>query len=446
MAAKAKLPSPSGRGAGGEGAGAEDTKNHHKKTPKHLLTNARNLRQSATDAEQLLWKLLRGRQVNNAKFRRQHPVGKYILDFYCHDLKLAIELDGSQHSEADYKQKDTQRTSWLNQQGIRVIRFWNNQVLQETEAVMEMIYNTVTNPPSPLTPLPEGEGNNEHPSVTLAAMSAISGKDETALKQLQAEQPEAYAELAQTAALFPSAMVESELGEIPEGWIYEPVINSAEFINGAAYKNIHFSKDPDAKPVIKIAELKNGITDNTKFTNTELGDKFKLDTRDILFSWSGSPETSIDTFIWTGGKALLNQHIFKVVNKTEEERCFTYWLLKFLKPGFIEIAKNKQTTGLGHVTRKDMERLNFCKPNEDVVKLFYKSAGPILGKIENNLIENNTLAETRDELLPKLLAGEIHPHPSPLPKGEGLSASNLSRRVHPSSPLPLGEDLGEGQP
>jgi type I restriction enzyme, S subunit len=251
----------------------------------------------------------------------------------------------------------------------------------------------------------EAGGNAEQ--AELAAMSVISAKDEIALKQLQANQPEDYAELAQNAALFPSAMEDSEHGELPNGWIYEPVINSAEFINGAAYKNMHFSKDSDAKPVIKIAELKNGITDNTKFTNTELGDKFKLDARDILFSWSGSPETSIDTFIWTDGKAWLNQHIFKVVNKTEEERCFTYWLLKFLKPIFIEIAKNKQTTGLGHVTRKDMERLHFCKPNEDVVNLFYKSAGPILGKIENDLIENNTLAESRDELLPKLLSGDL---------------------------------------
>ena len=149
------------------------------------------------------------------------------------------------------------------------------------------------------------------------------------------------------------------------------------------------------------------ITGNTKFTNTELGDKFKLDTSDILFSWSGSPETSIDTFIWTGGKAWLNQHIFKVVNKNKEERCFTYWLLKYLKPIFIEIAKNKQTTGLGHITRKDLELMYFCKPNNHVISLFFKSAGSILDKIENNLIENETLSKSRDELLPKLLSGEI---------------------------------------
>ncbi len=284
----------------------------------------------------------------------------------------------------------------------------NQQINQSLEQIAKAIFKSwfvAFEPVNAKMAVLEAGGTAEQ--AEFAAMSAISAKDEAALVQLQADQPEAYAELVQTAALFPSAMEESEHGEIPNGWKYEPVINSAEYINGAAYKNMHFSNAPDAKPVIKIAELKNGITDNTKFTNIELGDKFKLNTRDILFSWSGSPETSIDTFIWTGGEAWLNQHIFKVVNDTEEDRCFTYWLLKFLKPTFIDIAKNKQTTGLGHVTRKDMERLHYCKPNDEAMSLFFKSAGTILSKIENNLIENLTLAESRDELLPKLLSGDL---------------------------------------
>ena len=284
----------------------------------------------------------------------------------------------------------------------------NNQLNQTLERIAQAIFKSWFVDFEPVrTKIAVLEAGGTAEQAELAAMSAISAKDEATLKQLQADQPEAYAELEQTAALFPAAMEESEHGEIPNGWKYEPVINSAEYINGAAYKNMHFSNAPDAKPVIKIAELKNGITDNTKFTNTELGEKFKLNTRDILFSWSGSPETSIDTFIWTGGEAWLNQHIFKVVNDTEEERCFTYWLLKFLQPTFIDIAKNKQTTGLGHVTRKDMERLHYCKPNDEAMSLFFKSAGTILSKIENNLIENLILAESRDELLPKLLSGDL---------------------------------------
>jgi len=209
---------------------------------------------------------------------------------------------------------------------------------------------------------------------------------------------------ARTAALFPCAFTPDGL---PEGWTQEPVISSAEYINGAAYKNMHFSEEPDAWPVVKIAELKNGISPQTKFTNTDLGDKYRLDNGDILFSWSGSPDTSIDTFIWTGGKGWLNQHIFKVVNKTRSERCFTYWLLKYLKPEFIEVARNKQTTGLGHVTRKDMEWMQYCKPDQKTMDLFYDTVGLLLDQIENNLIQNQTLAALRDTLLPKLISGEL---------------------------------------
>ena len=91
-----------------------------------------------TDAEALLWHLVRNRRLAGAKFRRQHAVGRYILDFYCHEMQLAIELDGGQHAEA--REYDGIRDAWLKEQGITVLRVWNNQMLQETEAVTEMIY------------------------------------------------------------------------------------------------------------------------------------------------------------------------------------------------------------------------------------------------------------------------------------------------------------------
>ncbi|MES2068780.1 MAG: endonuclease domain-containing protein [Pseudomonadota bacterium] len=112
------------------------------KLPEDLRGWARELRAQMTDAETLLWQLLRNRRIANAKFRRQHPVGRYILDFYCDEKKLAIELDGGQHSErADY---DRQRDAWLSAKGIQVLRFWNNQMLAETENVLEEIYRKLT--------------------------------------------------------------------------------------------------------------------------------------------------------------------------------------------------------------------------------------------------------------------------------------------------------------
>ena len=128
---------------------------HPDKLPEDIRAWARELRGRMTDAEALLWKLLRDRRLAGAKFRRQHPVGRYILDYYCVEKKLAIELDGGQHSEAnDY---DEQRDDWLRAQGISVLRFWNNQMLMETEEVMEVIYQTIVETENP--PLPQaGEG------------------------------------------------------------------------------------------------------------------------------------------------------------------------------------------------------------------------------------------------------------------------------------------------
>lgn len=111
------------------------------KLPEDIRAYAREMRHCMTDAEALLWVLLRNRRIAGAKFRRQRPVGRYILDYYCVEKKLGIELDGGQHGET--VEYDQRRDSWLHTQGIRILRFWNNQMLTETEAVMEMIYQAV---------------------------------------------------------------------------------------------------------------------------------------------------------------------------------------------------------------------------------------------------------------------------------------------------------------
>lgn len=98
---------------------------------------ARALRLLSTTAEHRLWQRLRSRQLAQAKFRRQAPVGPYIVDFICLDARLVIEVDGSQHAEnADY---DLQRTQFLARQGLRVIRFWNNEVLENLQGVLDRI-------------------------------------------------------------------------------------------------------------------------------------------------------------------------------------------------------------------------------------------------------------------------------------------------------------------
>ncbi|MFN3578500.1 MAG: restriction endonuclease subunit S, partial [Tabrizicola sp.] len=193
----------------------------------------------------------------------------------------------------------------------------------------------------------------------------------------------------------------------PEGWAYEPLLDQAEWVNGAAYKNMHFSDAPDALPVIKIAELKNGVTGNTQWTATDLGARYLIEDGELLFSWSGNPDTSIDTFLWTGGKAWLNQHIFAVRPNAKKSKPYLHTLLKYLKPEFAKLARNKQTTGLGHVTKADMQRIMVCAASPEVHKTFDRLIEPIFNQALGLQKESRTLAQTRDLLLPRLMSGEI---------------------------------------
>jgi very-short-patch-repair endonuclease len=123
----------------------------------------RKLRNDQTVAEQTLWRYLRNRGIGGAKFRRQQPMGPYILDFYCHEHSLVVEVDGSQHYEGPQAAHDTVRTAWLEAAGLRVLRFDNRQVLIETDAVLETILIALEGPSPHPNPLPEGEGANDQP-------------------------------------------------------------------------------------------------------------------------------------------------------------------------------------------------------------------------------------------------------------------------------------------
>lgn len=117
---------------------------------------ARELRKNSTDAEKKLWNHLRLRQLGGYKFRRQHPLGPYIVDFICLEKRLLIEVDGGQHSErVDY---DKERTAWLEAQGFRVLRFWNNEILNEIDVVKEVIAEALA--PTLIPPRGREEMNN----------------------------------------------------------------------------------------------------------------------------------------------------------------------------------------------------------------------------------------------------------------------------------------------
>lgn len=169
----------------------------------------------------------------------------------------------------------------------------------------------------------------------------------------------------------------------------------AAWKNGLAFKKNDFSNS--GKPIIKIAELNNGITSNTAFSDGYYGDAVFVRWDDLLFSWSGNPQTSIDVFRYRLPDGWLNQHIFKV---TASERLvskdFLYYVLKYLKPRFTQIASNKQTTGLGHVTIADLKRISLVVPKRQTQEHIVAILKAIDDKIElNNRINENLVQQAQ---------------------------------------------------
>ena len=125
------------------------------------MKRARALRREQTDAERMLWSRLRDRQLQGAKFRRQHPIGPYIADLCCPERRLVVEVDGSHHAQRI--ESDRQRTDILVREGYRVLRFWDNDVLVNTETVLEEIARAMADPhpgPLPGTPWVRERGRN----------------------------------------------------------------------------------------------------------------------------------------------------------------------------------------------------------------------------------------------------------------------------------------------
>jgi len=119
------------------------------------VDRARGLRQTMTDAGRTLWRHLRNRQLSGLKFRRQHEIDRYIVDFVCTEALLIVELDGGQH--ADQVNYDERRTQQLEAMGYRALRFWNNDVLVNIDSVLEVVMEALASPAPHPPPLPAGE-------------------------------------------------------------------------------------------------------------------------------------------------------------------------------------------------------------------------------------------------------------------------------------------------
>lgn len=193
---------------------------------------------------------------------------------------------------------------------------------------------------------------------------------------------------------------DSELGLIPKRWEVNQLDNIAVFLNGLPMQKFRPIND-SFLPVIKIREMKNGISTNTEKARIDIEQKFIVNNGDILFSWSGT----LELIIWTLEKGALNQHIFKVTSK-KYKKWFLFMWIKFHLNEFRRIAEGKVTT-MGHIQRHHLSEASVLIPNKEILKKMNKIMDPIFEKYIQNQNSIQNLSKTRDILLPKLMSGEI---------------------------------------
>jgi len=203
------------------------------------------------------------------------------------------------------------------------------------------------------------------------------------------------------ADLFPARLVGSELGEIPEGWEVKPLDEIAHFQNGLALQKYRPKEGEHRLPVVKIAQLRSGRADGGEWATENLKPECVIDDGDVVFSWSGS----LLVKVWTGGRAALNQHLFKVTSADYPRWFFLDAILSHL-PDFRRIAAGKATT-MGHIQRHHLTSALCVAPDEDVLRAVGSLFSSLLERSASNDVQSRTLQTLRDALLPKLISGAL---------------------------------------
>lgn len=204
----------------------------------------------------------------------------------------------------------------------------------------------------------------------------------------------------QAKAIFAKRFIDLE--SIPNGWKHGNLLDIANYLNGLAMQKYRPNGDESGLPVLKIKELRQGFCDgNSELCSPNIKPEYVIHDGDVIFSWSGS--LLVD--IWCGGVCGLNQHLFKVTSQTYDKWFYYLWTAHHLER-FIAIAADKATT-MGHIKREELAKAEVLIPSNDNYEEISALMTPIFNLIIENRIESRKLEKLRDELLPKLLSGEI---------------------------------------
>jgi type I restriction enzyme, S subunit len=204
-----------------------------------------------------------------------------------------------------------------------------------------------------------------------------------------------------SAAQFPDAFEESELGLVPRGWAVRSLDSFANYLNGLALQKYPPESDDEYLPVIKIAQLRAGSASGADRASSRLKPEYVVHDGDVLFSWSGTLEVEL----WCGGDGALNQHLFKVTS-TEVPKWFYYLSTRHFLLRFRDIAAHKATT-MGHIQRKHLTEARLAIPPAHVLGSMSELVAPLIERRIANSLQARHLATLRDTLLPRLISGQL---------------------------------------
>ena len=340
------------------------------------LQKAQALRQNRTNAEGLLWHYLRNKQLAGHKFRRQQPIGPYIADFACLSEKLLIELDGGQHAERTAS--DARRDGFLQEKGYRVLRFWNHEVFENCFGVLESIYAALPHHP-PFAHHPPGEGD----WTVERARAYLDGMDPGIV------------------ALFPDSFVDSELGEIPEGWRGGNLEDIAKHPRrGVQPSDIHLGTSYIAlehmpKRCIALSEWDTAASIGSNKYEFRRGEFLFGKLRPYFHKVGIAPVggvCSTDIVVVAPNANLWSSFVLFCISSDE----------------FVAYTDQASTgTRMPRTSWKTMGQFEICLPTESLAALFQKIVQPMTDRIMANCHESRALAILRDTLLPKLISGEL---------------------------------------